>query len=64
MRNASRHGGRYTEPRKSLEKGSLRIGRDSDGTDWNKELGLIPWLNGEGRQSAYRGEVWCEKNLD
>ena len=31
MRNASRHGGRYTEPRESLEKGSLRIGRDSDG---------------------------------
>jgi hypothetical protein len=30
----------------------------------NKELGLIPWLNGEGRQSAYRGDVWCEKNLD
>jgi hypothetical protein len=33
-------------------------------TDYNKELGLRPWLNGEGRQSAYRGDVWCEKNLD
>ena len=26
MCNASRHGGRYTEPRESREKGSLRIG--------------------------------------
>jgi hypothetical protein len=33
-------------------------------TDYNRELGLIPWLNGEGRQSAYQGDVWCEKNLD
>jgi hypothetical protein len=34
MCNDSRHRGRYTEPRESLEKGSLRLGRDSDSVVW------------------------------
>ena len=32
--NDSGHGRRYTDFRESLEKGSLRIGRDSDGSRW------------------------------
>ena len=41
MCNASRHRGRYTEPRESLEKGSLRIGRDSEPA----VVGLLLFLN-------------------
>jgi len=41
MCNDSRHRGRYTEPRASLEKGSLRIGRDSEPA----VVGLLLFLN-------------------
>jgi hypothetical protein len=52
MCDASRHRGRYTEPRESLKKGSLRLGRDSDCSRWSPAVFESIPVNPRKRSSA------------